>query len=98
MRTPSLADGTGGDWSFGNLAFSKPLELSPQPWLGEGGTGRELARPWQAGKQQQQRPTALGPRDCGWGGGWGDHMLMQTQGQRLVTAPEHTFRMLRHHG
>lgn len=93
VRTLSLPDGTGGNLSFGILASPKPLELSPG-W----GRGRGLARPWQARKQQQQqRPTTLGPGDCGWGRGWGDLMLVQTQGQRLVT-PQNTFCMLRHHG
>lgn len=94
LRTPSLSDGTGGDLSFGNLAFPKRLELSPQPRLGRGTgpAGQEAAA------AVPHCPGALGPGNCGWGGDRGDHMLMQTQGQRLVTAPEHTFRMLRHHG
>lgn len=77
IRTPSLSDGTGGDVSFGNLAFSRPLELSPQPWQGEW-RGRGLpGRPGAAAAH----PTPPRPRSCRWGGGnWGDHMLMQTQG------------------
>lgn len=98
MRTPSLPDETGGDLSFGNLAFPKRLGLSPQPGLGEGhgeGAGQALAGRGTAAAHPTP-PWATGTA-AGKGTG-GDHMLMQTQGSEISDGPTHTFCMLRHHG
>lgn len=69
-----------GTEATGVLAIWLPQAPGTASTAGQGkggGGGRGLTRPWQVGEEQSYTSQAPGIR-AGWG--WGDHMLMQTQG------------------